>query len=71
MDITKVQTAITNAKNEIKTLVDGEIKVRSFNGLRALASADTMLDKAATRLDGAVKRVAPRAKKAKKDKDKK
>lgn len=66
MDITKVQTAISSAKNTLKDVVDAEIKSRSFNGLRALASADTMLDKAATRLEGAVKRAAPRAKKVKK-----
>lgn len=65
MDITKAKAAITAAKTAVKDVVDGEIKLRSFNGLRSLAGADTFLDKAFGKLESASKRAEPRVKKAK------
>lgn len=66
MDVSKAQAAITAAKTAVKNVVDAEITVRSFNGLRSLAGVDTMLTKAETKLGAAVKRVEPREKKKKK-----
>lgn len=68
MDVSKVKASLAAAKATVKDLVDAEIKVRSFNGLRALAGVDTSLTKAEAKLDAAMKRAEPRVKKAKKDK---
>lgn len=71
MDITKVKAAITTAQGELKKLVDATVDAgkkdsRQFNGLKNLGSVDKSLEAALEGLDGAVKRVAPRVKKAKK-----
>lgn len=68
MDVAKVKAALASAKAAVKDVVDAEIKVRSFNGLRALAGVDTSLTKAEQKLEAAVKRAAPREKKEKKAK---
>jgi hypothetical protein len=65
MDVNKAKAAITAAKGAVKDVIDAEIKARSFNGLKALAGVDTALTKAEGKLDAAVKRAAPREKKAK------
>jgi hypothetical protein len=66
MDVSKPKAAIAAAQASIKDVIDAEIKARSFNGLKALAGVDTALIKATKRLEDAVKRAAPREKKAKK-----
>lgn len=68
MDITKAKASLVAAQTSVKDLVDAEIKARSFNGLRALAGVDTLLAKSLEKLESAVKRTAPRAKKDKKAK---
>lgn len=65
MDTTKIKAAITAAKSAVKDTIDAEIKNRSFNGLRALAGVDASLVKAELKIEAAVKRAAPREKKAK------
>lgn len=65
MDISKVKAAIATAKSSIKDVIDAQIKDRKFNSLKALAGVDTKLSQAEERLEGAVKRAAPREKKVK------
>jgi hypothetical protein len=65
MDISKVHAAIAAARSAITAVVDAEIKARSFNGLKGLASVDTSLTRAEERLA----RVSqPKSKKSKKSK---
>lgn len=68
MDVTKVKSAITAARSEIKKTVEACIEAgkkdgRQFNALRSLANADSALTRAEEKVDDAVKRVAPKAKK--------
>ena len=64
MDVKAAKTAVAAVRTAVKELVDAEIKNRSFNGLRALAGADTLLSKTEERLDDAVRLTTPKAKKA-------
>lgn len=68
MDITRVKSAIASVQSEIKNVVDSEIKARSFDRLRALASVDTAMGKAVTKLEKIAAPKAAKEKKAKKEK---
>jgi hypothetical protein len=71
MDATKLtalKTSIAAAKTAVKALSDSEVAARSYNALRSLGGVETALTKAEAKLETAIKRSAPRAKKASKKK---
>lgn len=65
--LTAVLDAITATQIAVRDVVDAELKVRSFNGLRGLAGVDTVLLESAeklmtinAKLDNCVVRALPR-----------
>jgi hypothetical protein len=55
MNVDTARKSIATVRSDIKTLIDDAIKVRNFNPLRTLTSADSFLARADEKLEAATK----------------
>lgn len=60
MDVTKINAAIDTAHQELNTVIDAEVKAKSFVALRTLGLAANALSLAQTHLKKAVKQTTPK-----------